>query len=253
MDSTAHKLLASLGLTETEATIYLAGLELSPCTPQTLSLKTNVKRPTVYHALDTLREKGFVSELKIGNKSHFTMMNPESLRGLVSNKKIELEQQELQLASLIPFLSDLQLQKNLTEVIHGHGKEGAKRVLDAAFRTKTKQWDIIAPYENFLRHDKELAELYLTTRKVRDIRARTLWELRRDERPLSEAEVEIRNPRILPPALAGKFESMILIFDDKVAIFSSHKNLSAILITSNEINALFKAMFEGLWELSEPY
>jgi sugar-specific transcriptional regulator TrmB len=253
MDSTAHKLLSSLGLTETEATLYIAGLELSPCTPQTLSLKTHIKRPTVYHALDTLREKGFVSEQKIGNKSHFTMMNPESLRGLVSGKKTELETHEKHLETLIPFLHDLRLDKNMTEVVHGHGIEGAKRVLDATFRSKTRHWSIIAPYDNFLRHNKELSELYLTTRKVRNITARTLWELKRDERALSEEEIRTRNPRILPTALSGKFESMIIIFDDKVALFSSHKNLSAILITSREINDLFQAMFEGLWELSTPY
>ncbi len=253
MDSTAHKLLTTLGLTETEATIYIAGLELSPCTPQTLSLKTHIKRPTVYHALGTLCEKGFASEQKIGSKNHFVMMNPESLKSLVSRKKTELENNEQQLETLIPFLSELRRNTPATEVTHGHGKEGAKRILDAAFRTKSKQWDIIAPYDNFLRHDSELTNLYLTTRNVRGISARTLWELKKTERLLSDEEIKTRNPRILPAALAGKFDSMIIIFDDKVAIFSSHKNLSAILITSQEIHDLFKVMFEGLYELSEPY
>jgi hypothetical protein len=48
----------------------------------------------------------------------------------------------------------------------------------------------------------------------------------------------------------GKFKSVIIIFDDKIAIISSIKELTAILIQSQEIHDTFLAMFEGLWESS---
>lgn len=245
--------LSDLGLTETESTLYIAGLEISPCTAQLLAQKTHVKRPTVYHALETLRQKGLLTEKKWLGKTHFVMVDPDQLRGLINARRTALEDNEKDLETIIPFLSNLRTHNNDDVVAHHHGVEGAKLVMDVAFRAKSKHWNIIAPYHNFLREHKELAEQYLHVRSVRNITARTLWELRRDERKLTEEEISKRNPRILPDALSGKFESMIIIFDDKIAIFSSHKNLSAILITSSEIHALFLAMFEGLWELSTPY
>lgn len=247
------KTLLSLGLTTTEATLYLAGLTLSDCTPQSLAKQTHIKRPTVYHALDTLKEKGLVTEHKAGTKTHFVMAHPEQVRRLVDLKRSELDEQASQLDTMIPLLANLHVKSEKTEVAHHFGLEGAKLVMDAAFRAKSKHWDIIAPYDNFLRDEKEFASQYLQTRQVRGITARTMWELKKEVRPLTEEEISMRNPRILPKSLQGKFESMIIIFDDKIAIFTSHKNLSAILITSKETHALFQAMFNGLWELSEPY
>ncbi len=247
------KTLLSLGLTTTEAALYLAGLEVSDCTPQSLAKHTHIKRPTVYHALDTLKEKGLVTEHRVGTKTHFTMAHPEYVRRLVDLRRAELDAQATQLDTIIPVLASLHAEAEKTEVTHHMGLGGAKLVMDAAFRCKSKHWDIIAPYHNFLRDEKEFSEQYLRTRKVRGITARTLWELKKEDRPLTPEEFETRNPRILPPALKGKFESMIIIFDDKIALFTSHKNLSAILITSKETHALFQAMFNGLWELSDPY
>jgi sugar-specific transcriptional regulator TrmB len=251
--SSITKTLLSLGLTSNESALYLAGLELASCTPQSLATLTHIKRPTVYHALDTLKEKGLVTEHKEGGKTHFIMAHPENVRQLVDLKRAELDSQTTELDTIIPFLANLRGDSEKTEVVHQYGLAGAKLVMDAAFRSKSKHWDIIAPYHNFLRDEKEFSEQYLRTRKIRDITARTLWELKKADRPLTEEEYEMRNPRILPKALQGKFESMIIIFDDKIAIFTSHKNLSAILITSKETQALFQAMFNGLWELSEPY
>lgn len=245
--------LISLGLTATESTLYLAGLELGSCTPQELAKHTHIKRPTVYHALDTLREKGLVTEHRVGTKTHFVMTHPEHVRHLVELKRAELDRQTAELETIIPFLTTLQTESEQTAVAHHTGLAGAKLVMDAAFRCKSKHWDIIAPYHNFLREEKDFAKQYLQTRIVRNISARTLWELKKDDRTLTEEERAQRNPRLLPPALKGKFESMIIIFDDKVAIFTSHKNLSAILITSKETQALFQALFNGLWELSDPY
>ena len=247
------KTLLSLGLTPTESTLYLTGLEVASCTPQSLAKLTHIKRPTVYHALDTLKEKGLVTEHKEGGKTQFTMAHPEHVRRLVDLKRAELDTHTSELDTVIPFLASLRGELTKTEVVHQHGIEGVKLVMDVAFRAKSKHWDIIAPYHNFLRNEEAFAAQYLRTRDIRGITARTLWELKKEDRPLTQEEFDIRNPRILPKALQGKFESMIIIFDDKIAIFTSHKNLSAILITSKETHALFQAMFNGLWELSDPY
>jgi sugar-specific transcriptional regulator TrmB len=201
-----------------------------------------------------MEEKGLVQERKQGTKTEYVMAHPEHIYSLVEAKRATLEQQAKQLESIIPLLIAKQADSPTLEVLHQHGMEGVKVIMNMAFRSKSKHWDIIAPYQNFLReYDPEYAEQYLRTRKVRGITARTLWEIPPGGRRLTEEERAERNPRIMPEALQGKFSSMLILFDDKVAIFSSHTSPSAILITSPEIHAMFMAMFEGLWDQSAPY
>ena len=247
--------LTSFGLTSTEASLYIAGLGQHPCTIQTLAKETHIKRPTIYHALGTLLEKGLVQERKHGSKTEYVMAHPEHIHSLVEVRRATLDAQAKQLDSLIPLLIHKQSDAEINlEVIHQHGAEGVKMVMNVAFRAKSKHWDIIAPYQNFLREfDAAYAEQYLRTRKIRGITARTLWEIKPGGRRLTAEEQAERNPRLMPKALQGKFSSMLFMFDDKVAIFSPHKNQSAILITSSDIHAMFSSMFNGLWEQSEPY
>ena len=248
--------LISFGLTATEARIYLAGLADVSVTLQDLAKRTKIKRPTLYHALHTLIEKGLVAEKKEINKSFFTMADPHMIRGLLERQKEVADERMQTLNLLMPAL--LHKKKagkgDDVTVIQYHGIEGMKTVVDIACYCKSKRWDIIAPFRNFLReYDKEYAQRYLRAKKNHGILSRTLWEWTPQSRTLTKEEVEHRNPRTMPSAMQGKFQSMIILFDDKVALFAPYEKLSAILITSKEIHAMFKAMFEAIWEVSEEH
>jgi predicted transcriptional regulator len=249
-------MLTDLGLTATEARLYRAGLSTDANSIKELSTKTKIKRPTVYHSLGTLIDKGLVVEKKGGAKARFSMAPPETVRSLVTKQRESLEQREAGLESLIELLKSEQkaLKGQSVLSVQYTGIEGMKIVLDAAFYCKGKHWDIIAPVNNFLReYDKDYAKRYLNVRKYHGITARTLWEFTSGTRELTKEEIASRNPRYMPAVMQGKFKSMMILFDDKVAIFSSFDQLSAILITSADTHALFQAMFEGIWEVSERY
>ena len=249
--------LVDIGLTSTEAKIYMAGLASDSLTIQELGQKTNIKRPTIYHAVSTLAEKGLIAEKRVGNKSHFSMAAPEHIRGLVERQRETIEERVRKLNELIPLLAQQKKsdKQDGVSVVQYSGIEGMKMVMDIAFYCKSKRWDIIAPYKNFLReYDKEYARRYLNARKYHDIISRTLWEDgARDSRKLTPDEVKQRNPRLMPWVMHGKFKSMMILFDDKIAIFSSYEKLSAILIRSKELHTMFQSIFDGLWEFSEQY
>ncbi len=127
-------------------------------------------------------------------------------------------------------------------------------VVEEALYCKERKWDIIAPAENFFSEfDKTYAKYFLETRKRKGIISRSLWETAERGRSLSEIEKKERNPRLLPKVMRGKFKSVIIIFDDKVAIISSLRELSAILIQSKEIRDTMEALFEGLWITAGEY
>lgn len=248
--------LISIGLTPTEAKIYLAGLVHESLNIQDLAKYTKIKRPTIYHAIETLIEKGLVAKKKLGNKSQFTMTAPENIRGFLERQRDLVQDRTKKLETLIPFLELQQKsgQGDGTSVVQYDGIEGMKTVLDMAFYCKSKRWDIIAPIKNFLREfDRDYALRYLNARKYHDITSRTLWEPILGSRTLSAEEIEERNPRFMPTAMQGKFKSMMILFDDKIAVFSSYDEPTALLITSKELSQMFLAMFQAIWALAEKY
>jgi sugar-specific transcriptional regulator TrmB len=245
-----------MGLTNTETSIYLAGLSKRASTLQELCKRTKIKRPTAYHALHTLMEKGLVAEEKESNRSYFTMSEPASLRGLIERQRDAVEDRMKALNVLLPILLQKQGQAKDDDVsvVQHHGIEGMKTVMDIALYCKSRKWDIIAPYQNFLReYDPAYAQKYLRSRKLHRIVSRTLWENRSGWKKLSPEDLKLRNPRYMPASMKGTFKAMIILFDDKIAMFSSYETLTAVLITSREIHDMLEAMFEVMWEVSRPY
>lgn len=248
-----NDLLVDLGLSKTEAHVYRAGLALSPASATELSRKTGIKRPTVYHALETLMRKGLAAKKGTGARLAFSMAAPSTLASLVDRQIDKLEKRKASIGLLVPLLA-AHAPSAQVDVAHYEGVDGVRAVVEEALYCKSRHWEIIAPKENFFaQFDKDYARYFLETRQRRGIIARSLWEKGLPRHALSEQEQRLRNPRWLPDAVRGAFKSLLVIFDDKVAIISSYDALSAILIRSEEIRATFTAMFEALWLTAEPY
>jgi sugar-specific transcriptional regulator TrmB len=245
------KQLKSLGLSSTEASIYLAGVGNLPLGVAELNKVTNIKRPTIYHALYGLMEKGLVARSGTEARMKFNFAPPQQLEHVIYSQIQQLKKKTSLVQELIKNLQPPASEQ--TVVGHYEGIEGVKTVIDEALYCKSHQWDILAPVKNFFsEYDKQYAEYFMTTRQRHKITARSLWEAKIGSSELTAADIAARQPRYLPKVMHGKFDAVVILFDDKVAIISSLKELSAILITSQEIHKLFSAMFEGLWATSVP-
>jgi sugar-specific transcriptional regulator TrmB len=248
-------ILKQIGLTSTETDIYLAGLNYLAIGVSEIEKQTKIKRTTIYHAINTLMQKGLVAKKGTGNRLMFSMTKPDNISRLI-NKDIELlQEKQKELKELLPLLNQrIAKQDSGLQVSHYEGIEGVKLVIEEALYCKSRHWDILAPTKNFFSDfDKNYAKYFIQTRKQRGITARSLWEYDFSRRALTPEELNERQPRFLPKAVQGKFKSVIILFDDKVALISSVDELSAILIQSSEIYNTMLIMFEGLWSSSEKY
>ena len=245
--------LEKFGLTNTETKIYLSGLTFKSLGVSDLVKQTGINRTTIYHALDTLMEKGLVGKKGTGSRLAFTMSDPENIYNLLESKIKLLEKQRGELDHLMPLLK----QKTgdlLTpvSVAHYEGIEGIKLAIEDAYYCKSRHWDIIAPIKNFFSEfDKDYAKYFIETRSLRNLTSRSLWEPAEKHKFLTPSQIQERNPRILPPVMHGKFQSVICLYDDKVLIISSLKEKSAILIKSFELHQTMQSIFEGLWSVSQ--
>jgi sugar-specific transcriptional regulator TrmB len=247
--------LKQIGLTETEISLYIVGLQCGPLSAAELAKRAGIKRTTTYSALASLEQKGFTGIHTQTGNTYYGMKDPNLIEKGLTEQITILKQQQLDFINLLPLLDSLSVENSVaTTVASYRGVAGVKTVLDTALYCASRRWKIIAPERNFLsERNKELGEYFIKIRKQRGIKAQSLWESRFVKgRTFDEVAFEFRNPRILPSALEGRFKNMLIIFDTSVAFISSSKEASAVLIRSSEIHDTMEVFFDGLWENSRP-
>lgn len=82
--------LQEFGLSNTEAKVYLALLELGKSKAGEITKKSAVNRTNVYDALERLIEKGLVSYVSENNKKAFEAVNPQRLQEILKDKQEKL-------------------------------------------------------------------------------------------------------------------------------------------------------------------
>lgn len=71
--------LKEIGLTDKEAAVYLATLELGQSSVLWIAKKAAVKRPTAYVTLDALQERGLVLSIPKGTTTLYQAIDPEEV------------------------------------------------------------------------------------------------------------------------------------------------------------------------------
>ncbi|MFA6489233.1 MAG: helix-turn-helix domain-containing protein [Candidatus Micrarchaeia archaeon] len=117
-------ILRELGLTEAEAQVYLALLEIGSSTAGPVIKKTGLHKATTYQIFQRLAEKGLVSSIIEGKKRHFLPANPRRLLDI-----LHMQEEKLQ-ASLPSLEAMLQAGMGKQEVSVYTGTKGIRSVLD---------------------------------------------------------------------------------------------------------------------------
>lgn len=91
MQTNWKQLLKALGLSESEAQIYLASLEVGPASVQDLAKKARVSRVTTYAVIEHLTDRGLMSSVEKGKKRLFTVESPERLVSVMQNRLQEMK------------------------------------------------------------------------------------------------------------------------------------------------------------------
>ncbi len=116
--------LKKLNLTEKEARVYLALLELGPSTPYKIAKRSRLKRPTAYVIAEELVEKGLIVQMTGEKKKQYIARSPESY--------IEDVEERVQDAKrVLPELMALQRkQSEKPNVLYFEGVDGLKQAYD---------------------------------------------------------------------------------------------------------------------------
>lgn len=237
-----YTILDKAGFSPSEQRVYVTGLNNSYLSSTTLVQDTRLPRPTVMAALATLREAGMctVSE-RDGRSLLYTMQPLSHLKAYLGRKAREVEAIIHEVDALpVKSLPGIQVETGASEEL--------QNFLELALRCTGKQWRIMAPRDNALRHlPAAYVSYFKRVRKVRGISSQTLWEDAYREQTISLMDTLMRKPRYLPKDIAKTIPAIILSFDDSLLFVNGTTTPTCSLITNHEVAASFNILFDLGW------
>ncbi|OGL66779.1 hypothetical protein A2856_03370 [Candidatus Uhrbacteria bacterium RIFCSPHIGHO2_01_FULL_63_20] len=241
------KELRRLGLSEKEAQVYVASLELGPATVQDISHKSRVNRATTYVMIEALSERGLMSSFQRGKKRYFVPESPDHLKHLLRHERTEIEQKEESLGKVLPMLLALfNVEGAKPQIRYLEGPEGLQSVRDTFVALKGEYMQIV-PLEEVKKMGEIVSgkEAHIGKLAVTSAKHRTLMVARPetvDDTPL----VKDGEYRILPPEKFPLYAD-ITVRENHVFFFSYRSSILSVIIVSKEVADAVRMLFDLAW------
>ena len=248
-----EEVLEEYGLTERQAKVYLAALELGESMVSDIAQKAQIRRAGAYYLSESLVKEGLFYRTKKANKLYYSAVKPKTLLDQAKRKKQIIEEN----FSEFQALARLSTKKPSIHIYEG--LEGIKTVYKKTLEKKNAKMYAFSPYataqKQALFHGKEYVNWgldYIRQRAKRNIFVYDIAEDSVEGRERKERDKEeLRETRLVPKE-KFPFTNEIDIFQNLVIIIS-YKELLAILIESEDIAFTLKTIFNLSWEAAERY
>ncbi len=234
-----EKYLEEIGLSDKEAAVYLALLQVENSAITDLAKKTKINRTTVYPVLQSLEKKGLTSEVQVGKTIHYQAAPPERLETYIERQKVVLDEHASRLKDIIPQIKSIQREEGERPVVKMfEGRDGAISAYEEfySFDSSEEKKGYFIINTDLLEEvftEKE-REKFRGLRKGRKVDAHVIYSRKGGER---DFEVTPQKKRIPSEYLIN---CDIAIVDDKVIISTLGDNVSSILLKSKDIALTFK-------------
>lgn len=239
--------LIEFGLSEKEANVYLAMLELGPSSAQDIAKKAGVNRATTYVMLESLNRRGLMSSTERGKKTLYAAESPEHIVHIMGGVVRTVQDKMSRLQSVMPdFLALFNAIEDKPKVRFFEGEEGVRtcREAIAAFAGKQEGRAIIhfdaatvqtahVDEEQRLRLTNRLPSVRLVYSVDSGLQLPTFSKMTQARRMPTEA---------LP------FKGELYIFETFVLVSTTKTKPMGVIIESADVATLFKSMFEIIWQ-----
>lgn len=235
------QILKEYGLEEKEISLYLASLSLGETGMSELAKKSGLIRSTAYVISESLGAKGILGSFVTKKGKRFVATRPEIL---LSRAKKQVEDLE----SILPELKAVLKTNSDPNIKYYKGYDGYIVALE----------DSLKKPNITLRHIGSITELhkvyedydlkhYVPERIRKNIFIRSLYSSDTNEKLKGrDHSKELREIRYLPPEYPLK--TATLIYENKVVITSTKKEMIAIAIESEDIARTEQIKFDFMWD-----
>ncbi len=237
--------LIAIGLSENEAKIYLALLELGKGTVSEITRKANLNRTTGYDVLDGLVAKGLASVSGKEPKQEYVAESPDRIEALLKRKLEQGEKNLEEIKNIVPELKSMHNVAGRPKVRFYEGKQGLIEVYEDTL-TSHETIRAYATVDDMHRALPNYFPEYYHRRASKGVAIKAIipkTEIGK-ERATHNKE-EMRETALIPPD-KYYFSPEINIYDDKVMI-ASHREKLGIIIESAEIADAMKIIHDLAW------
>ena len=247
------EVLEELGLTERQAKVYLATLELGESGISEIAQKAQIRRSGTYYLSESLVGGKLFYKTKKENKTYYSAVDPKTLLEQAKYKKQLLEQ------NFSEFQAIAKLATKKANIRIYEGIEGIKDAYKRSLKKKNAKMYAFSPFataqKQAIFHGKEYLEWGLDFIRKRAKRNIYVYDIAEDSPEARERKArdkqELRET-LLVPKEQFPFTNEIDIFEDMVIIIS-YKELIAIIIESKDIALTMKSIFKMSWETAKKY
>ena len=246
-----EKYLEEIGLSDKEAAVYLALLEVENAAISEIAKKTKVNRTTVYPVLQSLEKKGLASEVPIGKKIHYQAAPPERLESYVERQKVILEEHSSRLKDIIPQLKSVSREMGERPLIKFfEGREGAISAYEEFYQMHDRH-----SKDGFFIFNRDLLDKHFTEKEKHSfLKIRTgkgvdptsVYNRKDGDYPFKTEGKRVRIDSEKYPILCD-----ITIIEDRVIISTFGENSVSLLLKSKEVAITLASLVRSLNDLSK--
>lgn len=237
------KSLTKFGLSEKEAKVYLANLELGDATASEISLKADLPRTLVYDILERLIDLGLASYSIQDKRKRFAASNPDELLRIVKEKETSVKE-------VLPQLKEI-------SKLHGYkrpkveiyeGKEGMKTMMDKILSANITEFHGYGSSRSSFEIIPAFMEEWHQRRIVKRIKMKVLYNDTPETRQKMKKKQSLKysEARLMPIKLQAP--NATVIFANKVVFQSWTEKPFAVIIEDELMAKNQKKYFDELWK-----
>jgi sugar-specific transcriptional regulator TrmB len=239
-------ILTSIGLSNEEASLYLAMLASGPSTVLKLARTSGLKRSSIYGYLEKLRQLGVARIDVKGFKREYVAEHPEKLSLLLKSRE------ELLIKSLPDFEELYQNQSSVSFIKYYEGVNAVKQVYEGLLESLLYKDEYLAfsNQEKWLSLDEDYFKKYQEKREKKNLKTKLILQntpsaivTKRFERNIG-SEVKVLGEGI-------SLDTNLIVTKCKVVIHDLRSPTTAIVIENESVVRMHKAMFEMMWGMME--
>ncbi len=252
MNTNYLPIIKNLGLSDTQARVYLTLVEAGELSMTELAKKAELKRPTTYLAVEELEFLGIISKIKKAKRFVYSATHPRRLLNLINNRKKDFEGIFKQLEESFYTASErpqVQVFTGMTAMRDAYRTVFEKIANGEEGLFLGNIGSLLEKYEELSREYIQYL-LSIERPRVREI----LFDTSDARMWASEVKKRSTSPthqiRFIDKSFPfGKTDCLIV--GDTVYMFSLGTELCVTIIKSEEITMTQKALFEWVWMQSE--
>lgn len=249
--------LDSFGFSEPEMTVYVTLLKFGAQPASIVAKQSGLKRGHTYNILSTLKDRGVVQEFEKGNVMHFSACAPSTLISLLERREEELDRKKKSLLQVIPELERIRNPyAQQPKVRFFHGVEGIKAIYEDTLQVGDKKLFSLGDFDHFFPKEND-EELNAWMWRYCQRRAKNgIWYngiLNKSSTSDDAFKTRVKEKRHLKMLTNVYLPVEVNIYDNKVAIISSSKDMVGLIIEDKPTADTFRSLHQAFWAFLPDY